>query len=102
MSEAWHKTGFSLSATTLTTEQIPKHQHTFERAPMRQSEFVTGVQVYSVDGNVKQSFEDKTSFVGKNGSHTHGITNPEHTHTATATFDVTQSSRALYYIMRCA
>lgn len=89
----------SLSATTLSTGQIPAHSH---MAPT--GWFITNGsgQVAGIAAGGGWVSTPSTSNAGDSGAHTHSVTNPTHIHTALTSFSVQQASRAVHYIMRTA
>lgn len=91
----------SLSATTLSLIQMPSHSHPVKSGSNAAEG--TASNTWCVD--TWKVWKDQllnSNTAGGSSSHTHAITNPVHTHTASTIFDVTQASRTLYFIMRCA
>ena len=98
--------GSCLSATTLTITQTAAHNHTFSNwLAYQEASFGAwnNVRIADTSGNTYVHTGNLYSQnTGGGESHTHSVTNPEHTHTADTSFSVVQASRALHYIMRCA
>lgn len=92
----------SLSATTLIVEQIPSHSHWYTAPPKLEAERQPGDDIISSPSGANKQIDYCTYATGGSQSHTHAISNPEHTHTANASIDVRQASCALYHIMRTA
>ena len=96
----------NLSATTLTTEQMPSHQHgTPHWLAQDMSEIMTsgGFLIAGTNRSFLVSTSWTSNATGGSTSHTHGITNPTHVHEATSTtLSTYQPSRTLYMIMRTA
>lgn len=93
----------NLSATTLSVAQIPTHKHNFP-----------GYALYAAGANAgnknhvgygtwgDDEWLSKMGNTGSSWAHTHGVSNPSHSHTARTSFSVQQASRAVHYIMRTA
>lgn len=97
----------SLSATTLGWAQMPTHYHGSEHCLAVDLGYdvsaLAGLKI-ALTGSGTNILSTTWSSVsaGSSASHTHGISNPNHTHTASTKIDTRQASRALHYIMRCA
>ena len=100
----------SLSATTISTAQMPSHTHTFaDTAANRCSGWGPNTygwncaSVQNAGGVGDNNGKGRLSYLGGNGSHSHGISNPLHSHTASSSsLSTFQPSRALQYVMRVA
>ena len=97
----------NLSATTLGWAQMPTHYHGSEHCLAVDLGYdvsaLAGLKI-ALTGSGTNILSTTWSSVsaGSSASHTHGISNPNHTHTASTKIDTRQASRALHYIMRCA
>lgn len=94
----------SLSATTLTTEQMPSHNHVFSEV-LYNAGSDCGVTAQHCSWTTSHYYKNLLDYMlntGGSSSHTHAVINPVHNHAATTEFAVIQASRALHYIMRCA
>lgn len=96
----------SLSATTLTENQMPNHQHVSPTwLAQDKGELMTsgGFLVAQASQSYLISTSWTSNFTGGSSSHTHSVTNPTHAHTAESTaIALLPSARAFYFIMRTA
>ena len=93
----------SLSATTLSVAQLASHSHTLNGGA-----FIGNGSGGNYNGSVQWATSgfwayNETAYTGSNRSHSHGISNPAHGHTAQSTsIKLLPPAKALHYIMRCA
>ena len=93
----------SLSATTLSVEQMPSHC-----LNLNGGAFIGNGNGGDYTGNVQWATDgfrayNTTAWVGSSWSHNHGVTNPDHSHTATSSsISLMPKARTLQYIMRVA
>ena len=92
----------SLSATTLSTGQIPAHSHKLKTMCNAATAGYTGE--WGTDAwETWNNQWGGTMAEGGTQPHTHGVTNPDHSHTASCTsIKMMPPAKAVYYIMRVA
>lgn len=76
-------TGVKTQGTTLTISTIANHAH---RLNLQQYKYGDGIANYGFDSSLPAvtSLGDRIENTGDSNSHAHGVTDPTHTHTATA------------------
>lgn len=93
----------SLSATTLSVAQLASHSHNLNGGA-----FIGNGSGGDYSGQVQWASSgfrafNTTANTGSNWSHSHGISNPAHSHTAQSTsIKLMPPAKALHYIMRIA
>jgi len=92
-----------MSATTLSVGQMPSHKHNFPGYALYAAGSNGGDRNHVAYGTWGyDEWLSKMGNTGGSGTHTHGVTNPAHTHSASVSFSTQQASCALQYIMRVA
>ena len=94
----------SLSATTLTWNQMPSHNHSYGEYKLwsavdYNNKLASHLSYDNYAGN--DEWLSKMLTAGSSWSHTHGITNPTHAHTASSSkISLLPPARSIHYIMR--